>query len=526
MDLASLGKKPISEAQPTGSDVRYEPEFEQLQVEIDKMSNPAASGGTDWKKVSELASGILANKSKDLLVASYLAVAQTHTNQIEGFAVGLGVYRDLLELFWEGLFPTKKRMRGRVAAIEWWLEKSEAAFQALKVDPLPPEKIDQFRQNCRQIDKLLREYLEEAPLLRPLERFIDSIPIKAEKKAQTEAPPASAQVSEAGPVSAPKPAPPKPGAPAETAQIASSSDVDKVLRGALQTMRRAADYFQKDNLSNPQGYRWRRIAGWSMIQALPPATNGKTQIPPPLQHDTVRSNLNGLKEKGNWEALVRTGEELFQGALLWLDLNRHVAEGLVGLGDKYQAAHDAVCQETGYLVYRLGGVETLTFVDGTPFGDTETQQWLKGIRFGAGTAMAEPVVTAGAETADRVGETIAKAVALVKKKKVGEAVTILQQELRTSFSRRDQLLWRLGLAQILLDAKRLQLALPHLESVLEDIDSYKLEEWDPSLALKGLKLVWLGFSTRSDEIGKGQATAVLNRIVRLDPAEALLFTKG
>jgi type VI secretion system protein VasJ len=526
MDLASLGKEPISEAQPAGSDVRYEPEFEQLQAEIDKMSNPAASGGTDWKRVSELASSILANKSKDLLVASYLAVAETHMNHIEGFAVGLEVYRDLLERFWETLFPAKKRMRGRVAAIEWWLEKSDAAFQTLKVDPLPPEKIDQFRQNCGQIDKLLREYLEEAPLLRPLERFIDTIPIKADKNAQTQATPVSAQKPEARTVSAPKPEPPKPAAPAETAQIASSSDVEKVLRAALQTVRRAADYFQSEDLSNPQGYRWRRIAGWSMIQALPPATNAQTQIPPPLQHDTVRSNLNGLKEKGNWEALVRTGEEVFQGALLWLDLNRFVAEGLVGLGDKYQAAHDAVCQETGYLVYRLGGVENLTFADGTPFGDTETQQWLRGIRAGAGPAMVEPLVTGGTETADRVAETIAKAVALVKKKKLGEAVTLLQQALRGSFSRRDQLLWRLGLAQILLDAKRPQLALPHLESVLEDIDAYKLEQWDPSLALKGLKIVWLGFSTRSDEVGKGQAAGVLNRIARLDPAEALAFIKG
>ena len=46
MDLLSLGKEPISADQPTGSDVRYEPEFEELQAEIDKMSNPAASGSS------------------------------------------------------------------------------------------------------------------------------------------------------------------------------------------------------------------------------------------------------------------------------------------------------------------------------------------------------------------------------------------------------------------------------------------------------------------------------------------------
>ena len=52
MDIHSLGKEPIQQDQPAGLDVRYEPEFEQLQAEIDKLSMPSASGGTDWKNGS------------------------------------------------------------------------------------------------------------------------------------------------------------------------------------------------------------------------------------------------------------------------------------------------------------------------------------------------------------------------------------------------------------------------------------------------------------------------------------------
>ena len=51
MDLISLGKEPISEDKPTGEDVRYEPEFEELQGEIDKLSSPSASGTIDWEKI-------------------------------------------------------------------------------------------------------------------------------------------------------------------------------------------------------------------------------------------------------------------------------------------------------------------------------------------------------------------------------------------------------------------------------------------------------------------------------------------
>ena len=73
MDLLFLGKDPIAPDQPTGSDVRYSPEFEALQAEMDKLSLPRAIGTLDWEKVADQAAEILARKSKDLLVASYLA---------------------------------------------------------------------------------------------------------------------------------------------------------------------------------------------------------------------------------------------------------------------------------------------------------------------------------------------------------------------------------------------------------------------------------------------------------------------
>jgi type VI secretion system protein VasJ len=260
-----------------------------------------------------------------------------------------------------------------------------------------------------------------------------------------------------------------------------------------------------------------------MIQSLPPATDGVTQIPLPLQYETVQSELKGLKDKGNWEALLRAAEERFQGALLWLDLNRFSAEALTGLGDSFQDAHDAVCRETAYLVHRIPGIESLAFLDGTPFCDGETQQWLKSIRLGRGSGMDAPVLAAGAGQDGHMAEMIQQAQALAKKKEVGRALSILQEELRSSFSKQEQLLWRLGLSQILLSANKPQLALPQLESILQDIDAYSLEEWDPNLALKGLKVVWQGFSALTDESIKSQAKDVLNRIAKLDPAEALMF---
>jgi type VI secretion system protein VasJ len=168
MEIHSLGKEPIQPDRPAGSDVRYEPEYEQLQAEIDKLSSPSASGGIDWQKVNDLAVSILERKCKDLLVVSYLAVSQIHMRRIEGLADGLQVLHDLIEHYWDDLFPPKKRMRGRLAAIEWWIEKTEMALKEITSQPVAAGKMDAINHALTQIDSLLAEHLPEPPLLRPM----------------------------------------------------------------------------------------------------------------------------------------------------------------------------------------------------------------------------------------------------------------------------------------------------------------------------------------------------------------------
>lgn len=535
MDLWSLGREPIRPEQPAGADVRGEPVFEVLQAEIDKLFTPSAAGGTDWVKVNQLATEILAGKSKDLLVAGYLAVALIKTRQFEGFAAGLRVYGDLLERYWEDLYPPKKRMRGRTAAIEWWVEKSDTALQLMQAEPPAPEDLDACRQDLLKIDSLLQGYLDTPPLTRPLHRFIDSIAVSAQPKTEAEAAPPQEQGSSDRPVPPREPPaagiraePEKAAAPADTQKIASPSEGDKLLRAALQTMSRVADHLQNAEPSNPRSYRWRRIAGWAMIQTLPPATDGRTQVPPPLNAAGVRADLNGLKAKGNWTSLLQAAEERFHGSLLWLDLNRFVSEALAGLGKRYKEPHDALCQETAFLAFRLPGIETLSFSDGMPFADAETLHWLDGIRIGEGRDLAQPLGQALPiqDPGDgRMAEITRQAGDLAKEKKIGEAASLLHHELLRSSSKREQLLWRLRLSQLLMNAKELQLALPHLESVLRDVDAYSLEEWDPRFALEGLKIVWQGFSSSSAESVKRAAADVLNRISKLDPAEALLIAR-
>ena len=277
MDILSLGKEPIKAEQPAGADVRYDPLFENLQAEVDKLSTPSAVSAVDWGKIVNLSSEILAQKSKDLLVASYLAVALIYTRKFEGLAIGFKVYRDLLEQFWETLFPPKARMRGRLGAFEWWAEKTETALSQLKQVPLAQDQLLLLDENLEKIEQFLRQNIEELPAFGPLHEYLNSLTALSKKPEQPKAP-TPAPVEAAKEVTPPKP--PEAKKAEIPAEISSPQQAQEVMNQGLQKIREATAYLRKEDLSNPAAYRWTRMAIWSRVETLPQATNGRTFFPP------------------------------------------------------------------------------------------------------------------------------------------------------------------------------------------------------------------------------------------------------
>ena len=531
MEIHSLGKDPIQPDQPAGSDVRYEPEYEQLQAEIDKLSSPSASGGIDWKKVSDLAVSILDKKGKDLLVASYLAVSQIHMRRIEGLADGLKVLHDLIEHYWDDLFPPKKRMRGRLAAIEWWIEKTITALKGITSQPVAAEKMDTINHTLTQIDSLLTEHLPEPPPLRPIQRALEQISSVSQGQSEPESA-SAAEPPQPQPSPALKPKtprePPQTAAPSDEPQeLATESDAQKFITTGMQKVRQAAAFLLEHNSMNAVAYRYRRTAAWSLVSAPPPESNGQTRIPPPAPQ--VRQALLDFRDSGNWNALIMSAEQRLSQFIFWFDLNRFSANALASLGNGYQNACEAVCQETAFFLYRFPTLAELSFSDGCPFADPETRQWLNEIAIGAnsvaeaGAAMSEPADAA--DETDHMASTLAKARGLAKKKKLPQAVRLFQTELKNCDSQQEALMWRSALCRILIWSKRTDMALPHLELILKDIETYRLVNWDPQLALDGLKLVWTGYTKHTDKEVKRNAQAVLSQIAKLDPVEALSLSK-
>ncbi|MCK5505071.1 MAG: type VI secretion system protein TssA [Thermodesulfovibrionia bacterium] len=515
MELTLLGREPVSADQPAGMDVRYEPVFEELQAEMDKLASPSSSGALDWNKVERLSSEILARKSKDLLAASYFAVALIYTRKTEGLVIGLRVYRDLLEQFWDDLFPSKTRMRGRIGAIEWWLEKTGAALKQFEEVSLSSENLKSLKENLEKIDEFLNENIAEPPSLRPIKEFLNSVAVPSvkEKEEKEETKPQAVAAAHKEEI---------------LDKITSREDVRKVFDTAIQKIREATAFLRENDLSNPQLYRWTRIAAWSSVSAPPPATNGKTLIPPP--GTSIRDPLDELRNRNNPEAFVRlAGERLLQ-YVFWLDLNRWITEALNGMGDQFRNCSDAVCQETALFVHRLQGLEELTFSDGTPFADDETRQWLNEIAFGRGSAVSDffPSQESGStqQDEDLIQKEVKEAQALIKKKKIIEAIDRFQQKIYGSFSQKEKLLWRLAISQLMVNSNKSKLVLPHLEQILKDVETYRLEEYDPKLALECFKLVWQGLSAQTDDNSKKKAEEMLRRIARIDMTEVIRLGKG
>jgi type VI secretion system protein VasJ len=527
MDLSELGQQPISTDKPAGSDMRYDPAFDELQTEVDKLSSPALAGSVNWEKVSRFASDILMHKSKDMLVASYLAVALIYTRGNDGFAMGLKMYLELMENFWDDLFPPRARMRGRVRSVEWWVEKAEAALKHANDLIFPAEQLALIKENLNRLDIFLAEHLENAPSLSALKDFFNGLPDPGAEPVRTE--------SQRNTLTALPEGPPPVQTPVQAAEsgvvesektISSHQEADSALTEGLNKIRDAAFYLFQRDPAGPHAYRLTRKAAWYGVEDLPPAANGRTRIPPPSAAE--KNLLFDLRNKSDAEALLKAAEARLPQYIFWIDLNRLSAEALSRLGSRYEKAHEAVCQETAFLLHRIAGLEELSFSDGTPFATPETRQWLEGIIFRTTPLAASAIADCTGEdvTESAIEKHIEEIQLLIRKGKLIEAMEETQRKLRDCSSQRERFLWRLALAQMLVNVGKPKLALPHLDQVLTDIDRHELEEYDPTLAMRGLRLSWQALESQVEQKFKDRAMDVLHRIGRLDMPEMMRLAKG
>ncbi|MHB9027178.1 MAG: type VI secretion system protein TssA [Candidatus Latescibacterota bacterium] len=526
MSIKDLGSLPIPGDNPAGVDVSFEPEFEAIEAELQKLSSPTSSGGVDWEKIAKLGEEILGRKSKHLLVAGYLNLALFKTSGLRGLAEGVHALREMLETYWETMYPPKKRMRGRANAVAWWSEKVDAGIAGITVEKWPLDVYNTFAADLEAIDSFLGENLESAPILRSLNERILSCIEPEEPKPEITPPdpdstapdPSAARAESAG--ERPRPASPqaKPESPSGSAALSTidfaETDFNKLFDQGLQAFQRAASLLANQDRFHPLVYRLTRIGAWLSVQNLPSSSGGRTMIPQP--DDTVADILKNLYQARNWDALLDAAESRVSQFIFWLDLSRYASESLAGLG--HPEAAELIAAETADYVRRLPGIENLAFSEGLPFADSMTRDWLKenAVKGGGGN------VLGGDSVEEAVSRAFGEAQKLMGENRLDSALTGFREKRDRSASARERFIWTAGFCRLLMSAGKTRLMLPYIREILGMLDTHQAEHWEPGPAAEGLSVALAGLrlqEPRDEELIEN----VLSRLAAVNPARALEF---
>ncbi len=478
------------------------------------MSSPSASGGIDWKKVLDLSAGILANSSKDLLVASYLSIALIKNEGLRGLATGAHIWRDMLTHYWDTLFPVKKRMRGRLNAIDWWLQMTSAAVRDLKPEQWEQEEIDSLFADLGEIDTFFRENVDDAPALGPLMSIVGSVLNPIEKKAAATAPPPVQPAEPAKTVTAPAAAKPAP----VIGPVPSGDDPEPLIKHALDTLRSASDLLMEKDIPDGLYFRINRVISWMTISAPPPSHGGRTMIEPP--DEEIRDLFKSMSQSGNWKNLLTACESRIPQYLFWLDLSRYICDALDQLG--YKTVAQEIAGLTKLYSERLPGIEKLSFADGTPFADQATRQWLSDI--GRSTPDGPSSPQGGDAVIARIENDIAAARSLANSGNIAAAIGQLRDGLTRAPSVRERFIRQVRFCRFLRENKQNKLSWSYFREIVGFIDTYRLNDWEPALAAEAYDVILAGIAS-ADGNGefKDLGQDIFRRLSLLDPVKAMEY---
>ena len=106
------------------------------------------------------------------------------------------------------------------------------------------------------------------------------------------------------------------------------------------------------------------------------------------------------------------------------------------------------------------------------------------------------------------------------------AVKQMDDGFNTTASAHDQFMWRLSLAQLLVQTGHANVAAPILEALVARVEEFRLREWDPETAVRVYKLLLSAYDKLTGKTKNAQETAArvaqaFSALSSLDPVLAL-----
>ena len=511
--------EPISIENPSGVYLRYDFAYDRIR-EARREDDPllaehlgASFKEADFASVLRMTEEVLTKQSKDLQIAAWRTEALLAVNGFPGLAEGLDLMRELIERFWDTLYPEIEDgdLEMRAAPLEWVGRKlGDRAkrvpivgstfdyFAAVRRRRGPsPEEHDTFfeqfdaadgrtsraayllrqREIADTIDTIDRfqracddRFGDEAPSFYPLRESLEEIRSAIDYRLSLK-PPEPVEEFEAGSPEA------EASGKSEPLLRAGLSPPEAIL-AAIRAMR-AADR------SDPAPYVLVRALRWT------PLAEGQGGLTAPTS-DT-RTRLRVLHSGGDWDVLLQGSEAALEnGAGGWLDLQRYTFKAGKELG--LDRVAEAVRQATTVLVSRISGLSQSRLSDGTPAADPETLAWLNSL------CPPEAVVdSGGASDGD---------------------LDALARRIPEQRCARDRFLRRLDLARLSLNSGQIAMAKALLADLSHEIEHRSLEDWEAPEVVAAVLELLLRATADDEELAK-QHGELYARLCRIAPARAL-----
>ena len=580
---------PIPGGNPAGIELRSDPVYDKIKFarrEDDEM--PQGGWETerktaDWSQVIKLTKDAIANKSKDLQLAVWMAEAMLAREGFAGFRSALDTIIGLLEQHWENLYPEIDE--GDLEARANTLGSLGGAKMAVRVRRLPLDKaghdIGQIQQASRvpteadaandstkaelrqtlvaegkatpeeiesgfratpktwlkalvgdidgcvellqNLDEISAErFAREGPSYRDLREALAEVQRTSKQllKRKLEVDPDPLEVTASE--SAPVSVPDgivTPGSVGAQLSALPTSREDAASRIAA-----SAKYLRQADPTNPAAYLLLRGFRWGELRASGSSPDPRLLEAPPT---AIRTQLKALLLDSKWEGLLEACEGVMatsQGRG-WLDLQRYALTACEQLGAEFQIVAAALKGALRSLLADIPGLLDMTLMDDTPTANAETRKWLGGVL----PVEAPAPATEGAEDVPleplrpRGGRNAA--LAEVRAGRTDRAIALLMREASSEKTKRGRFLVQTELASIMVDGGHHVVAQPILEELIASIEGHKLEDWESGdVVARPLALLYRCLERVDGDLGTRQALYL--RICRLDPVQAIGFANG
>lgn len=423
---------PVPGDAPAGTDLRYDPRYEQVkEARREDLVLPEGGLATDRKVADynvalKLSRALLEKETKDLQLAGWLAEALLKREGLIGLATGLHVVGGLLDTFWDGCFPSwdENDPELRAGPLEWIGGKFDLPARMVAIAPPGVTFLDY--QVSRTVpteteaeSNLEKKELRETALSegKPAPEIVDRAIADANKSFYkvvvadvTAASAALAQLEKIADARFGRDAPSflrlrnaldeiKRTAAATLAQkliddpdpiveeaIADAAPVDESgpqspepvnAADAARRIAVSSAFLRKLDPTAPGPYLALRGLRFGELRAA--AASGELN-PRALEAPAtaIRSRLKGLLLDGKWPELLEMCEVVMATppARGWLDLQRYALTACENLGGGYEAVGSAIRDDVRVLIKAIPQLPEMTLMDDTPTANAETKAWL------------------------------------------------------------------------------------------------------------------------------------------------------